>query len=163
MTRGAWGRWWVKRSREEQVMESKAGQSVFNWLCRLEGQRSRAQHGAVTLHYSQWPHNESPCNQVLTDQSFKTHIHAHTAGSNQIPCSLICLSLGSNLTHMYMCNFFSYRFIVPEVWVGVMFRQQGRQVESSEKQISSHSNETASGGNWISRLSNRCHKITLGI
>lgn len=90
-----------KKQREERVMESKAGQSVFNWLCRLEGQRSRAQHGAVTLHYSQWPHNESLCNQLPTDQSFKTHTHARThtlsVGSIQIPRSLAYLFLGSNL------------------------------------------------------------------
>lgn len=66
---------------------SRARQSVFNWLCRLEGQRSRAQHVAVTLHYSHWPHNESLCNQLPTDQSLKPHTH----------CGLLCWKLSNTL------------------------------------------------------------------
>lgn len=86
----------VKAARKEQVMKSKAGwgsgragQSVFNWLCRLEGQRSRAQHAAVTLHYSHWPHNESLCNQLPTDRSLKplTYTVDFPTGSYQM-CSL---------------------------------------------------------------------------
>lgn len=113
---GAWGRWWVKRSRGKQVMESKAGQSVFNWLCRLEGQRSRAQHGAVTLHYSQWSHNESPCNQVPTDQSFKTHTCTHTHCRQQSNSLLTHLPVPwFRLNPHHRCNLFFCRFIVPEI------------------------------------------------
>lgn len=112
---GAGGRWWVKRSREEQVMESKAGQSVFNWLCRLEGQRSRAQHGAVTLHYSQWPHNESLCNQLPTDQSFKTHTLACARTHTHARCRkrsnfllthlpVPCFQLNIRLYNVYTVN-----------------------------------------------------------
>ena len=72
----------MKRSRDGasggERSSGRAGQSVFNWLCRLEGQRSRAQHAAVTLHYSHWPHNESLCNQLPTDRSLEPHTHTHT-------------------------------------------------------------------------------------
>lgn len=87
----------------------EAGQSVFNWLCRLEGQRSRAQHAAVTLHYSHRPHNERPHNQLPTDPSFKPHTHTHllthtgSVGSNQthtLPSSRLFLSASCALAHV---------------------------------------------------------------
>lgn len=80
--------------RDGERGSGRAGQSVFNWLCRLEGQRSRAQHAAVTLHYSHWPHNESPRNQLPTDQSLQPHTHTHTQTmeyfiGNYQACSLL--------------------------------------------------------------------------
>lgn len=85
----------------------RAGQSVFNWLCRLEGQRSRAQHAAVTLHYSHRPHNERPHNQLPTDPSFKPHAHTPRTAPQEaikhIPCPRVaCSSMPAVHSHTPM-------------------------------------------------------------